>query len=137
MYVIESAHSPIYTADGTINLLVKFSGFAAEMPFHATPTDTVPHGVELYNNASLGMYGPIAPYVPPPTTTVFRITRTKFLERVNAAGKFNQLKTYFNSHDYEHELWLASDGFMTDNPLILAIVAAIGANPATILAYPP
>jgi hypothetical protein len=67
MLTIEYAKNPIYSSpDGqTIDLKVKFYEMASEMPFGATPFDPMPYGVELYNNALAGMYGPIAPYVPP------------------------------------------------------------------------
>jgi hypothetical protein len=68
MITIEYAKNPAYgSADGqNINLIVKFYEFAEEMGFGATPFDPMPYGVELYNNALAGLYGPIAPYVPPP-----------------------------------------------------------------------
>lgn len=67
MLTIEYAKNPIYSdADGqTIDLKVKFYEFAKELPFGATSFDLEPHGIELYNNAVAGLYGPIAPYVPP------------------------------------------------------------------------
>ena len=71
MLTIEYAKNPSYSdADGqTIDLIVKFYEMASEMPFGATPFDPMPYGVELYNNAKAGLYGPIAPFVPfvPPT----------------------------------------------------------------------
>ena len=68
MLTIEYAKNPVYSdADGqTIDLIVKFYEMASEMSFGATPFDPMPYGVELYNNAVAGLYGPIAPYVPPP-----------------------------------------------------------------------
>lgn len=71
MLTIQYAKDPIYAdAEGTtIQLIVKFEEMANEIPFGATPWDTEPYGVELYNNAVAGMYGPIAPYVPPPVTS--------------------------------------------------------------------
>jgi len=45
---------------------LKFEEFANELPFSASPNDVEPYGVELYNNAVAGDYGPVAPYVPPP-----------------------------------------------------------------------
>ena len=68
MLTIESASNPKYaTADGnSIYLDVKFVEFNEMLPFNATPNDTMPYGVELYNNAKAGDYGPIAPYVAPP-----------------------------------------------------------------------
>lgn len=69
MLTIQYAKDPVYgSADGqTIELIVKFYEFANELPFGATPFDPMPYGVELYNNAVAGLYGPIAPFVPPPT----------------------------------------------------------------------
>jgi hypothetical protein len=68
MVTIQYAKDPVYAnAEGTtIQLIVKFEEFNEEMPFGATPFDPMPYGVELYNNAVAGMYGPIAPYIPPP-----------------------------------------------------------------------
>jgi hypothetical protein len=68
MITIEYAKNPAYgSADGQhINLIVKFYELASEVPFGATPFDPMPYGVELYNNALAGMYGPVEPYVPPP-----------------------------------------------------------------------
>lgn len=73
MLTIEYAKDPVYSnQEGTdISLTVKFYEFAEEVPFGANTWDPEPYGVELYNNAVAGMYGPIAPYVPPvqPVTT--------------------------------------------------------------------
>jgi hypothetical protein len=69
MLTIQYAKDPIYAdAEGTtIQLTVKFEEMDDEIPFGATPWDTEPYGVELHNNAVAGIYGPIAPYVPPPS----------------------------------------------------------------------
>lgn len=66
MLTIEYAKNPVYSSsDGLIiDLRVKFYEFAEEIGFGATPNDPMPHGVELYNNAVAGLYGPIAPFVP-------------------------------------------------------------------------
>lgn len=68
MLTIQYVKNPAYSsADGqTIDLQVKFVEFAEEMGFGATPFDPMPYGVELYNRALAGDYGPIAPYVPLP-----------------------------------------------------------------------
>jgi hypothetical protein len=67
MFTIEYAKNPVYSCPNgqTIDLKVKFYEMASEVPFGATPFDPMPHGVELYNNALAGMYGPIAPFVSP------------------------------------------------------------------------
>ena len=71
MLTIESATSPVYmNADGTsIDLQVKFAEFDEVLGFTATSYDTVPHGVELYNRAVAGEFGPIADYIPVPIPT--------------------------------------------------------------------
>ena len=70
MITIQYAKDPIYCSeDGQIiDLKVKFYEFAEEMNFGATPYDPMPHGIELYNRALAGEFGPIAPYVPPPSS---------------------------------------------------------------------
>lgn len=69
MLTIISARNPQYSnSEGTgINLLVTFKEIQGELPFHAMPIDPHAHGVELYNNAKAGMYGPVAEYVGPET----------------------------------------------------------------------
>lgn len=68
MLTIQYAKDPVFvTADGNeIDLIVKFVEISDELPFTATPFDSEPYGVELFNNAIAGDYGNIAPYVPPP-----------------------------------------------------------------------
>lgn len=68
MITIEYAKNPVYiNQEGTsIQLIVKFEEFNNEMPFAATTWDPEPWGIELYNRAIAGEFGPIAPYVPPP-----------------------------------------------------------------------
>jgi hypothetical protein len=71
MLTIVSAKNPAYaTADGScISLMVKFEEFEEELPFGATPHDPHPYGVELYNRALVGEFGPIAPFVEPMVAT--------------------------------------------------------------------
>jgi hypothetical protein len=67
MLTIQYAKDPVYSSeDGqVIDLKVKFYEFSEEIGFGATSFDPVPYGVELYNRAVAGEFGPIAPYVPP------------------------------------------------------------------------
>ena len=66
MLTVEYAKNPIYgSEDGqTIDLIVKFYEFNEELPFGATPYDPMPYGVDIYNRAVAGEFGPVAPYVP-------------------------------------------------------------------------
>lgn len=67
MLTIQYAKNPVYSnVEGTsVNLIVKFVEMANEMQFGATSWDPESYGIELYNNAVAGMYGPVAPFVPP------------------------------------------------------------------------
>jgi len=67
MLTVQYAKDPIYNSEDhqTIGLTVKFYEFAEEMGFGATPFDPMPYGIDLYNRAVAGEFGPIAPYVPP------------------------------------------------------------------------
>lgn len=72
MLTIEYAKDCVWNNEQNtaINMVVKFEEMADELPFLATPNDPMPYGVELFNNAVLGDYGSIAPYVPPPEPLV-------------------------------------------------------------------
>lgn len=67
MFTIEYAKNPVYSCpnNSTIALTVKFAEIDEELPFGATPYDPMPYGVELYNRAVAGEFGPIAPFVEP------------------------------------------------------------------------
>jgi hypothetical protein len=71
MLTIESASNPVYAhPDGLcITLQVKFAEFNEVLPFGATPHDPMPYGVELYNRALAGEFGPIAAFVDPKVAT--------------------------------------------------------------------
>ena len=66
MLTLEYATAPVFgNAEGTnVMLQVKFAEFNEVMPFGATSYDPMPYGVELYNRAVAGEFGPIAPFVP-------------------------------------------------------------------------
>lgn len=70
MYTIEHASNPVYgNAEKTVVVLsVKFVEFDEPMPFGATSYDPMPYGVELFNRAVAGEFGPIADYVAPIAT---------------------------------------------------------------------
>jgi hypothetical protein len=47
-----------------IDCIVVFEHLNNEaVPFHATPWDTMPHGVEIYNRCLAGDFGPVGDYV--------------------------------------------------------------------------
>jgi len=65
-----SVQSPIWAdPDHTaINCRVTFEGLG-EVPYTASPTDTVAHSREIFEAAIGGQFGAIAPYVEPPGPT--------------------------------------------------------------------
>lgn len=65
-----TAHSPKCAEGDSITLLVKFPWLSEEVPFTASPSDTEPHGRELYQRAVAGEFGEIAPYIPEPEPVV-------------------------------------------------------------------
>ena len=70
MFTLAYAKNPIYNneEETAILLTVKWEEFNEEMPFGACSYDSMPHGVDLYNRALAGEFGPIAPYVAPPVS---------------------------------------------------------------------
>jgi hypothetical protein len=67
MFTLEYAKNPIYNSEDEqqILLTVKWEEFVEEMPFGACSFDPEPWGVDLYNRAKAGEFGPVAPYVNP------------------------------------------------------------------------
>ncbi len=65
MFTVEYATNPVFgNAEGTcVVLQVKFREFNEVLPFGATSYDSMPHGVDIYNRAIAGEFGPIAPFV--------------------------------------------------------------------------
>lgn len=65
---VEYVKDPIY-ADETgerINCFVKFNTVPVDLPFTAYEFDVEPHGREIWKQCKDGVWGPVAPYVPPP-----------------------------------------------------------------------
>ena len=67
-WTIQDAKDLIWLTPEQVNAVdcnVKFACFDDYIPYTATSYDTEPHGILLYQNCINGVYGPIAPYVPP------------------------------------------------------------------------
>lgn len=64
---IEYAKDPFYSSqdESSIDLTVKFSSIAEEIPFTAKFDDPAQHGRDLFVRAKNGEFGPIAPYKSP------------------------------------------------------------------------
>lgn len=63
---IITAHTPKHTAQGGIELFVRFEQFPDEdLPFHAHSKDEEAHGRELYARALAGEFGAVLPYAAP------------------------------------------------------------------------
>ena len=62
-----SVTNPIWNYEhNAINCMVVFEHLGTEpVEFHATPWDTMPHGVEIYNRCLAGDFGSVGDYVVP------------------------------------------------------------------------
>lgn len=85
--MINSAHSPQWAdaAHTAINLRIVHSEYG-DIPFSAMPTDSEQHGVDLFNAAVAGTYGPIAAYVAPPVVIPTEVTMRQARLALLAAG---------------------------------------------------
>jgi hypothetical protein len=68
MPTVQTVTDPAYAneAGTAINCMVKFAEFPDPLPFTASENDPEEYGRELYYQLVAGVYGPVAPYVPPP-----------------------------------------------------------------------
>jgi len=69
---VNNARNPVWAdyQKTVINLEVDFDELDEEyVSFTANPNDVEPHGVEIYNRALAGEFGPIADWVPPENIT--------------------------------------------------------------------
>ena len=79
---LEYASGCRYANEGhtSISMTVKFSHIPEDVPFTASIDDVEPHGVEIYNRAINGDFGPIAEYQPI-TYTIEQLARSARSER--------------------------------------------------------
>ena len=68
---VEYVKDPVYDDETgeRIDCIVKFDTVPNELPFTAYEFDVEPHGREIWKQCSDGVWGPVAPYVPPATGT--------------------------------------------------------------------
>lgn len=130
------AHSPEFTENSSINLLVTFEGIG-EIPFTASQDDSSTHGRELYARAIAGEFGPVAPYVAPckPLDTVI----TEAESQIDAAASVARSRfvssgvgqdgTYVVKAQ-QAQAWAAA-GYPADAvpPYVTAEAAAVGGTP--------
>jgi hypothetical protein len=67
MLVVEYAKDAQWADAGhnSINLTVKFDHMSEELPFHATPWDSMQHGKDIFEQAKNGEFGEVAEWTPP------------------------------------------------------------------------
>ncbi len=72
-------HSPVWAnAEKTfINLKVSIEGYEGEHDFSASASDSMPHGVELFNDAVAGVFGEIGDYIPPSNEYLAMLARER------------------------------------------------------------
>lgn len=54
-----------YEKDGKVFMVVRFSHYPEDLPFTACPTDVMPYGPWLHEQALAGAFGDVAPYERP------------------------------------------------------------------------
>jgi hypothetical protein len=63
-----------------------------------------------------------------------RVKRALIVERLHTANKINALVTHFTTHKFAGERWYAAESYAFNDPIIIALLNDIGANPNVILA---
>lgn len=72
-------HSPVWANEAKtfINLKVSIEGYEGEHGFSASASDSMPHGVELFNDAVAGVFGEIGDYIPPSNEYLAMLARER------------------------------------------------------------
>jgi hypothetical protein len=75
------------------------------------------------------------PYVPPPAPRRL-VPKSLIVDRLNTTGKLAAAQAALNANLYVRERWYAADkpAIYADDPEVLALLTAIGADPNVILA---
>lgn len=76
-----TAHTPKLSANGTIELIVKFPWLDQEVPFSASKDDSEPYGRDLFARAIVGEFGAIGDLVAPIMTTPRSLSSLQFMDR--------------------------------------------------------
>lgn len=123
---VEYATDPVWADEEhtEINLMVKFEEFADVVPFTASPNDTyTTYGPELFANAEAGDYGPVDPYVPPPTilsispkTLASAITGGVYSASLTASGGTAPYKFSLSSGNLPVGLSISNSGAINGVP---------------------
>ena len=121
--------------DGTVSNVVEWDGKAEWGP---------PEGVVAVTgedaqigdsyDSTIGFSRALPPPSPPEPPRTVR--KSLIVQRLHDAGKLAAASAVLNSDIYARERWYAPDqpSVRADNPEVLALLAAVGADPVTILA---
>jgi len=131
-----AAGAPV--GDGTYKIGPATRQFTEIFPINSVVIEITDYlGVDPFAAFNGKIYDPVAGAILEAPAVEYNVPRSVIVERINAAGKMNQLKAFFNSHEFEKEMWYANQVFKPSSAVALAIVAGIGADPAVILAEAP
>lgn len=103
-------------------------------------TLNVPFGTQATMDAAIAAFRAAhpdqtraAPPAPPALVPKYMI-----VDRLQAAGKLEQGRALLDASDlYTRERWNTKDAILPDDPTAMGLVAALGLDPAVILALPP
>ena len=133
-----SAHSPAWANEdrSAITMMVVFD-HVGEVPFSATLHDPEPHGVELFERASAGEFGEVAPYVAPITPRYIpqSVTRFQGMAMLMQAGLLDDIEAYMaleTTDPFEKLAWKEALNFERSSAMVAKIGAMFGLTEAQI-----
>ncbi|WP_439857387.1 tail fiber assembly protein [Pseudomonas syringae] len=123
MYTVISARDPRWSdlAHTSITLWVLFKEFKdtdGEMPFSASPNDSAAHGVDIFNRAVSGEFGPVLE--PTEETVVQQVTSQRNALTSTATARINDLVAELDMLQDAIEMGLATEKQIKSVPALKA-----------------
>ena len=113
---------------------VVFDHLRDEVPFRADPNDVEEHGRELYARAAAGDFGPVGDYEAPPPPARWAVPTNIIVKRVLAAGKLAEANALLDANQEIKWRFQTAVAVWSDDPPMLASLAALGLDPKFIMA---
>jgi hypothetical protein len=120
--------NPQYNAAGSIDCEINHPVFGW-IPFTATPHPSEPLGTEIFQDATLGKLGPIAPYVTPPIPVPASISRFQaraMLLQTNLLAGVEAMMAAPETDAFARLAWADASIFRRNSPLVTAMAGTLG-----------